>query len=250
MVLHLHNASRKSDDEVNALIDFALADIEGVDWDKVGFSVKNSACAYRGRAYSYIPAVSPFRHVRGLRYLVTIWFGPDKKYPADNLRTTKSRQVLTDWIPWGEHERHDGTRAYKARNGKTLLYDPRYPTYGSFKGELAGFELTWDMSFQGYPAKQHIKFWRYVYNRNPYGGKKSPLITVNNWRESLISVAAHEGWHIKQFGQRRERYRQKICHEYECEIAADAALRRYREGDCREDERLAALGLLSYPQVA
>jgi hypothetical protein len=35
--------------------------------------------------------------------------------------------------------------------------------------------------------------------RHPYGGKRSPLIRMNDWREALVAVAAHEARHLWQF---------------------------------------------------
>lgn len=32
-----------------------------------------------------------------------------------------------------------------------------------------------------------------------YGGKRSPIITMNDWREALVAVAAHEARHVWQF---------------------------------------------------
>lgn len=46
---------------------------------------------------------------------------------------------------------------------------------------------------------------RRVYKRNGqveivgYGGKASPVYTVNNWQEAFVAVAAHEARHIYQF---------------------------------------------------
>jgi hypothetical protein len=57
----------------------------------------------------------------------------------------------------------------------------------------------------------------------PYGGKRSPLMTYHDWREALVAVAAHEFHHILQFQNKMP------CAEYRCELAAQRALERYRE---------------------
>jgi hypothetical protein len=60
----------------------------------------------------------------------------------------------------------------------------------------------------------------------PYGGYKSPLITVLTWQEALIVVAAHEMQHVTYW-----RDGQKNRHlEAVCEQRAYAALERFKEG--------------------
>lgn len=59
--------------------------------------------------------------------------------------------------------------------------------------------------------------------RHPYGGKTSPLIVVNDWRECIVVVAAHEARHIQQF------QRDLPKSEVDCERFALKALIRYRE---------------------
>ena len=40
---------------------------------------------------------------------------------------------------------------------------------------------------------------RLVISKHPYGGKNSPLITMNTWREGLVALLSHEARHIYQF---------------------------------------------------
>lgn len=61
------------------------------------------------------------------------------------------------------------------------------------------------------------------YKGIPYGGKASPQIEYRDWREVVVAVARHEMRHIEQF-----RFRKPVS-EVDCEMAAAAALRRYRE---------------------
>jgi hypothetical protein len=40
---------------------------------------------------------------------------------------------------------------------------------------------------------------RRVVSTHAYGGKRSPRLTLGDWREALVAVAAHEGRHVWQF---------------------------------------------------
>ena len=40
---------------------------------------------------------------------------------------------------------------------------------------------------------------RRVVSQHGYGGKRSPVLTFESWREALVAVAAHEGRHIWQY---------------------------------------------------
>jgi hypothetical protein len=55
-----------------------------------------------------------------------------------------------------------------------------------------------------------------------YGGKKSPFILMDDWRQAVIAVAAHEGWHIMQFRMKWP------AAEWQCEVGAHMALMRWR----------------------
>lgn len=61
-----------------------------------------------------------------------------------------------------------------------------------------------------------------VTERHPYGGKRSPLIEMADWREALVAVAAHEARHIQQFQWHARRS------EVDAERFAARALQRYR----------------------
>jgi hypothetical protein len=57
---------------------------------------------------------------------------------------------------------------------------------------------------------------------HPYGGKRSPLIEMQDWREAMVAVAAHEFCHIHQFQNNLPRS------EVQCERAAAKRLEAYR----------------------
>ena len=44
-----------------------------------------------------------------------------------------------------------------------------------------------------------IRTERQVIEQHGYGGKRSPVLVFHNWREALVSVAAHEARHIWQY---------------------------------------------------
>ena len=54
-------------------------------------------------------------------------------------------------------------------------------------------------------------------------GGRWPEVTLYDWREALVSVAAHEGMHIEQFRERSTRS------EISCQHFAAHVLRRYRD---------------------
>jgi hypothetical protein len=57
----------------------------------------------------------------------------------------------------------------------------------------------------------------------PYGGKRSPPIRVTDWREALVTVAAHEFNHIRQYQNHWPRS------EADCEKFAAKRLAIYRQ---------------------
>lgn len=57
----------------------------------------------------------------------------------------------------------------------------------------------------------------------PYGGKSVPLERMDDWREALVYLSAHEFQHIVQFRNKSP------LSEIECELAAIRGLKRYRE---------------------
>jgi hypothetical protein len=44
-----------------------------------------------------------------------------------------------------------------------------------------------------------VRMERQVIEQHGYGGKRSPVLVFHNWREALVSVAAHEARHIWQY---------------------------------------------------
>lgn len=66
------------------------------------------------------------------------------------------------------------------------------------------------------------RYERRVVERHGYGGKTAPILVFHDWREALVSVAAHESRHIHQyqFSLRRS--------EVEAERFAEFRLAQYR----------------------
>lgn len=75
---------------------------------------------------------------------------------------------------------------------------------------------------QAFPSSNFIKKLGH-----PYGGKSSPLIEMDNWREGLVALAAHEFCHIHQFQNNLS------GSEVRCERAAEKRLNAYRSGSTR-----------------
>jgi hypothetical protein len=155
----------------------------GVDTTGVVFNVKNSKHPYAGRAYKGVPAISPFSRDPANKYLVVLRIGKNEWFPQDNI-VTKTR-----WSPITEDE-------YYAANTNV--------------------------------SKTYTKDGRTIYKRaitvtHAYGGVHSPVIRVNDWKEALVALAAHEARHIHQF-----RYSLPLS-EVDCEKFAYRALSRYRE---------------------
>jgi hypothetical protein len=186
--MYLRNTSRFATDEVRRLLAIATA---GVRMTRVAVHVKNSAGAYAGRAYEQVPRVSSAAH--SAERLITLRVGPDKKFPCTNL--VVSRRPISDWLTL------DQLRAqFPDRNtDNSLCYSMK--------------------RVAGAPEMLH-RVSRAI--RHPYGGKRSPLIVCNNWREALVAIAAHESRHIYQFQHNKRRS------EVDCERFAARALERYR----------------------
>jgi hypothetical protein len=64
---------------------------------------------------------------------------------------------------------------------------------------------------------------RQVIEQHGYGGKRSPVLVFHNWREALVSVAAHEARHIWQYQFDAPRS------EVDAEQCAGSRLERFRE---------------------
>ena len=182
--MQLRNTSRYPTDRVRALVELGMA---GVETSDVAVHVKNTRRkAYGGRAYRGVPRLSPV----SAAYLVTLHLGEPGRFPATNL------VEVARWLPWGTTT--DGAEAAAAaRGGRAIQQVVRD---GRARRLRVGVAL-----------------------RRPYGGRGSPLLELRDWREALVTVAAHEAWHVHQF---RHGLR---CAEAECERFARAALDRLRE---------------------
>lgn len=64
---------------------------------------------------------------------------------------------------------------------------------------------------------------RRVISQHGYGGKHSPVLDFANWREALVSVAAHEGRHIWQYQSKARKG------EVDAEQAAGRRLEEFRQ---------------------
>jgi hypothetical protein len=182
--MQVSNTSRYPTDEVRRLVALATA---GVEMDDVAVNVKNSSRkAYGGRAYRGVPRLSPVR----ASYLVTLHLGGPDRFPTTNLTE------VVRWMPVGTRL-PEAQEAALGKGGRLVQRTER-------------------------DARRCRRVRYGVVVRQPYGGRRSPLLELADWREALVVVAAHEAWHIHQFrtGLRRV--------EAECERFAAAALARYR----------------------
>lgn len=145
----IRNTSRYPTDEVRRLVKLATSDL---DMSRVCVNVKNLGefGRRRGRAYSYVPAVS--NAPPGSKYLVVLRLAPPERFPQESVYYTDA-------------------------------------------------------------------------------GPRWPRVTIADWREALIHIAAHEGLHIEQFreGLRRselkcERFAERVLNNYRSRVAHIAAL--------------------------
>lgn len=186
--MRLKNTSRYPDAEVRALIEFGT---KGVNLAGVAVHVKNSAHAYAGRAYYGVPSCSPAAKLATVERLVVLRIGAPEKFPVDNLRTTWKRGP---WILWEE---------------------------GQAAPDPEGFNIeTWRHWLKRQGGQLFIRYGEA--QRHPYGGKRSPLIVMQDWREGLVGLAAHEARHIHQFRHR------KPVSEVDCERFAAKRLEEFR----------------------
>lgn len=182
--MRLTNTSRYPTDEVKRLIDFAT---RGVRLNRVAVNVKNSKSAYAGRAYHAAPFESPTSRLVTVDRLIVLRIGPPDKFPTDNMV-----RYAGHWqtVPQAEYDALPQSEQTKFRHS--------HWSDGTFKAQ------------------------RWVSEPHPYGGKRSPLIVVNDWREALVALAAHEARHVWQFQHR------KPTSEVDAEKFAARALDRYR----------------------
>ena len=187
--MRIKNTSNYLDAEVRELVTFAM---KGIDTAGVMVNVKNSKHGYRGMAYGGIPSMSPAARMKSVDRLITIGIGGAHRFPTDNMVTTVKWGPMIDTQP--SHLPPEGydTRTWRAklyyRGGENLPYGIRY----------------------GEPV------------RHPYGGKRSPLIELADWREALVAVAAHEARHHYQMSKG------KTASEVDAEKHAAKVLARFR----------------------
>ena len=154
-----------------------------VDTTGVVFIVKNSKFAFAGMAYMGVPNISPFKRDPSNKYLVTVRIGDEKHYPRTNMVVK---------------------RVWKKATREEFLAEPSVHRH----------RVT---------ARGKDVYERCEIQRHPYGGVSSPLIEMNDWKEALIAVAAHEARHIHQFRNRLP------ASEIDCERFAAETIQRYRE---------------------
>jgi hypothetical protein len=158
-------------DQVRTLVEFAMAEI---DHSQLAVRVKNSRDVYRGRAYDGMPGLSTAARVPGMTRLVTIGIGVASGFPTTNeVRSARWRKVRVD-------ESLAGVRASELR------VSPRPST-----GRRSNAK---DTSPGASPRLE-----RREVRTHGYGGMGSPIVSMADWREALVAVAAHEARHIWQF---------------------------------------------------
>lgn len=187
--MFLRNTSTHPDDEVKALIKIAA---EPYDLRFVCVNVKGSSYAYRGRAYARVPREYS-NAPRTAKRLVVVAIGPIEKF-------SEPRSNVYSKYRWLRISEAEFLAHIQAQDG-AIIRDRQVWVQGL---EETVFERATKL-----PAQ-------------PYGGKKSPVIVYNDWREALVGIAAHEFHHIDQFQRNARRV------EAYCERAAAAALERYR----------------------
>lgn len=185
--MRIKNTSIYPDAEVRELVTFAM---KGIGTTGVMVKVKNSKGAYRGMAYGGVPSMSPARHMKSVDRLITIGIGAEYKFPTDNM----IRYPRMTWRKIGDEE-------LATLNPEWVTRFVRWTSYS-------------DGRSQG-----HVKA---AQEPHPYGGKRSPLIEMQDWREALVAVAAHEARHHYQMSHR------KPMSEVDAEKHAAKVLARYR----------------------
>lgn len=204
--MRIINQSRLPDAEVTALIRFAF---RGTADAGLVVKVKNKTRgAYSGRAYQSVPYQSPQHGQKTARMLVTISIGPDSAFPANNMHET--RRII----------RKVEVHSVDPSRGDNPYQKARETGEEPAKGEDFG-----GVHYDRNHCCAQVQVIAIV--RHPYGGKGSPLIEHQDWREALIAVAAHESRHIQQF-QARARGKRTPLSEVDCEKYAAKRLAEYR----------------------
>lgn len=157
------NTSGYSDTLVRNLVLFGAKDI---DLSQTAVWVKKSKHPYAGVAYPAIPPMSSWLHGSGARYLIVIRVGRPNQFPVNNLRTS------IRWLPFET----------SPQEVQRLL--------GRTKGTLTDRYVNNGIN----PATGKMQYG--IATTAPYGGV---LIECRDWREGIMSVAAHEARHVYQF---------------------------------------------------
>lgn len=204
--MRIQNTSQYPDDEVRQLVEFGMT---GVGTTGVAVHVKNSKHSYSGMAYSSVPTMSPRFRQRSVRNLITLKIGAPDKFPRDNM-VEKLRWVEIPDDKLDEvSDDPDGGHTYQGQKCHRIRSGVRGSTLRNGDGALLA------------PQKSFLQVG--MISRHPYGGKRSPLIMYNNWREALVGVSAHEARHVYQFRTG------KRVSEVDCERFALKRLEAYRE---------------------
>ena len=157
---------------------------KGIRLTRVAVHVKNHRGSIRGMAYNGVPYISSRHDQKTVDRLVTIGIGT--AFPATNMRDNRR------WVEVSEEE------------------------YRSLSEQEQRGIRHWS-----YSDGRH-RYQRPVLDRHPYGGKRSPLIEMADWREGLVAVAAHEARHVYQA------QRGKPASEVDAERFAAKRLAEYR----------------------
>lgn len=183
-VMRVQNRSDYPDDEVLRLVAFGAT---GVNTIGVAFHIGNHwRGPLSGRASQGVPMCPSPPPLATVEYSVTIKLGRPDQFPVTSL-TVKRR-----WLPDGTT--HDEALATAARLGGEVMSE-----WSRDRGDSYA-----------------------VVVKQPYGGKRAPLIEYRDWREGLVGLAAHEARHIHQFRHN------KPHSEIDCQRFAAAALKRFR----------------------
>ena len=177
-------------DEVRSLVEFAMAEI---DHTQLAVRVKNTRDVYRGRAYDGVPALSAAARVPGMARLVTIGLGPPSGFPTTNeVRSARWRKVRAN-------ESLDGVRK------SDLRVSPSKSSNTSERAKPGGSALARAKALLGMGASAPTlqapapRLERREVRTHGYGGVTSPIVSMADWQEALMAVAAHEARHIWQY---------------------------------------------------
>ena len=205
--MRIVNQSRLPDAEVAELVHFAF---RGVADAGVVVEVKNTRHGYSGTTYGGVPDHSSIRPTD--RQFVVLRIGPDATFPVSNIHET-SRLIRKVDLPEVQPSEGSAGIFSQARSLGLLAELPDDPGYSY------GF---------GFPRGGGAIIKVYRVERHPYGGKGSPEIVVNDWREALVAVAAHEARHVWQ-GQRKRAGKRQQMSEVDAEKHAAKRLTEYRD---------------------